>query len=242
MCDHRKHYSTKLLLPRAKMFLKTGLLQASKRNPKFSAGPCLACSNLSSCKDIRKVVGLLSWAVLPFPSIIAPAPAPSPGTPPTSQEQSQQLLLFRPHSPCWNILVVHSVFLTGTDTPHSSSREKWGKANGSIPKPTCRTILCWKPEEDLHILSGPYQFLLYSSHLLTCACLFCTWGKDTSTPLKGTHKVTKRTLSALSISSVSVMCLQTFCSAKGQNLVSQVIWKELPVMGFVSFAQAFVNC
>lgn len=87
--DHRKHHSTKLLLPRANMYLKTGLFQASKCNPNFSAGPRPACSNLSSCKDITKVVGQLSWAVLPFPSpASAPAPTSSPGTPPTAQSKA----------------------------------------------------------------------------------------------------------------------------------------------------------
>lgn len=80
VCNHRKHYSTKLRLPRAKMSLKTGLLQASKCNPKFSAGPCPLCSNLSSCKDITKVVGLLSWAVLPFPCQDQPQHPPPPQT------------------------------------------------------------------------------------------------------------------------------------------------------------------
>lgn len=214
MCDHGKQYSTKLILPRAKMYIKMGLLQVSKRNPKFSAGPCPACSSLSSCKDIRKVVGLLSWAMLPFPCIsISPSTRLLPRHSSHFPKQSQQLLLFRSHSSCWNILVIQNGFLTGTDTPHPSSREKWDKANGSIPKTTCRTILCWKPKVDLHVPSGHYQFLLYLSHLLTCAWLVCTWGKDTSVPLRGTHKVTERTLSALSISSISVMCLQTFCSA-----------------------------
>lgn len=187
----------------------TGLLQASKCNPKFSAGPRPVCSNLSSYKDVTKVVGLLSWAVFPFPQPLHPPPRHSSHLP----EQSQQLLLFRPHSPCWNILVIQNVVLPGTDTPHPSAREKWDKANGSIPTTTCRTTLCWKPKWTYRDFPGPYQFLLYLSHLLTCACLFCTWGKDTSILLKGTHKVTKRTLSALSISSASVMCLQTYWSA-----------------------------
>lgn len=76
-----KHYGTELLLPGVKMHLKMGLLQASKCNPKISAGRHPACSNLSSCKDVMQVVGaaLLSGAVLPFPLRHQPQhPSPLP--------------------------------------------------------------------------------------------------------------------------------------------------------------------
>lgn len=99
---------------------------------------------------------------------VSPALNPPPRHSSHLPEQSQQLLLFRPHSTRWNILVIQNLFLPGTDT---SSWEKWGKANGSIPKTTCRTTLCWKPKWIYTDFLGPSSsFFTWAIYWLVHVC------------------------------------------------------------------------